>query len=170
VKKLFVLALFSSLLYSEVEIGARLLNLQNAEGDGISLKVGVMERGYITGSINRAYQETTLKDDGGESSWEEFQFYRIGFKYILSSFLKDSIRLHVESGAEYISDSTEMADEDFYGSYTLLGLDFRVEQLPELIISFQFGTSGKGGEAENSVGEPDFGHGFNSIVELSYQF
>ncbi|MEA2019172.1 MAG: hypothetical protein U9N59_12050 [Campylobacterota bacterium] len=164
----FIIFITVSMQASDFKIAANTMNVQDCEGGGISLFYSLNEKLLLETSYNTFYIRG-VQDGSTSENWNEYNTQRLGVRYYLKSYANNEIKLFVSAGAEHIyHDTSHTTKKPDLNTYGLLGLDFLVND--NFNITFAFGSGGKGPTADKINTDPNYAHGFNSVVGIEYTF
>jgi hypothetical protein len=167
-KLLILLSLIISSNANNFKIALDTNNYQDSEGGGISLLYKINNKLLIETSYNQFYIRG-VKNDSTVESWNKFNTQRLGIRYYLRSYSNNEIKLFTSIGLEHIYTNYELSsNKPKLNSYGLVGLDFKASN--NFNITFAFGSSGKGEKADKLISNPNYAHGFNSIIGIEYNF
>ena len=167
-KLLIFLSLIISLNANNFKIGLDTNNYQDSEGGGISLLYKINNKLHLETSYNQFYIRG-VKNDTTTQSWNKFNTQRFGIRYYLRSYSNNEIKLFTSIGLEHIYTNHELSSNTpKLNSYGLVGVDFKASD--SFNITFAFGSSGKGEDANQLKTSPNYAHGFNSIIGIEYNF
>jgi hypothetical protein len=84
----------------------------------------------------------------------------------------ESMRIYVEGGVSYTNPGATLDADSGFGIYGHVGFEWFMNKAWSKCCSafVELGTTGKGDNATNMVGNPEFGHGFETTVGLRYFF
>jgi len=159
----------TTLYASNFKVAINTMNIQDSEGGGIGLFYKLSEKTLLETSYNEAYIRG-VKNDSQNETWNKFNTQRLGIRHYLKSYANtDEIKLYVSFGLEHIYKNTELSSNTpKLNTYGLLGVDFEIDERFNII--FAFGSGGKGEKADTLKTNPNYPHGFNSIVGLEFNF
>lgn len=167
---LFIILIFlaNSLNGSDFKIGLNTMNIQDSEGGGIALLYKFSEKTLLETSYNQAYIRG-VKIGSNNETWNKFNTQRLGVRHYLKSYSNNEIKLYVSVGIEHIYKNSELSSNTpKVNTYGLLGLDFQINERFNTV--FAFGSGGKGEKADALESNPNYAHGFHSLVGIEYNF
>jgi len=168
-KKILLVLLFTfSLNANNFRLGINTENYQDSEGGSISISYKYKDNILFETSYHEFYIRG-IKNNTTVESWNKFNTQRLGVRYYLKSYSNNEIKLFTSIGVEHIFKNNDLTtNTPSLNSYGLMGLDFTVNN--NFNITFAFGSSGKGDNANNLKGNLNYAHGFNSIIGIEYNF
>ena len=149
-------------------VGMNTENYQDCEGGSISILYKYNEKLNFETSYHEFYIRGVQKGNTTEN-WNSFNTQRFGIRYYLKSYANDEIKLFTSIGLEHIYKNDELSSNTpKLNTYGLVGVDFKIDE--KFNITFAFGSSGKGEIADKLETDPNYAHGFNSVIGIEYNF
>ncbi|MEA3513047.1 MAG: hypothetical protein U9R37_05545 [Campylobacterota bacterium] len=161
--------LLSSFTFADdFKIAINTMNVQDCEGSSFGLAYKINEKLLVETSYAESYIRG-VKVGSSDEKWNSYNTQRLGIRYYLKSYLQDEIKIFISAGFEYMYENTNLSTKEVpINSYGLLGMDFKIDD--SFNVTFAFGSSGKGNDADKLETSPNYAHGFNSIMGIEYNF